>query len=212
MAAVEIYGLAPSNFTRAVRMVCEEKSIPYEFKPAAPHTPEVKAIHPFGRIPAMRHGDIELCESKAIATYLDAAFPGPRLIPSDPEALALEEQWVSLVNSRFDPVMVRTYVFAYIFPKGENGTPDRAAIEECVPALRDQVGILDRALAKSPYLAGEEFSYADINLMPILFAVRQFPEGAEAMAEAPHLSAYYARNEARASFQNTMPQARQAAE
>ena len=213
MAIVEIYGLAPSNFTRAVRMVCEEKSIPYEFKEVAPHSPDVTALHPFGRIPAMRHGDVELCESKAIATYLDAVFPGPRLIPTDPEALALQEQWVSLVNSRFDPLMVRTYVFAYIFPKGEGGVPDRAAIEECLPSLRDQIGILDRRLGQSAYLAGDEFTYADINLMAILFAVQLFPEGAAAMAETSNLAAYYERNAARPSFRNTMPgPARRAAE
>ena len=82
MPDVEIIGFAPSTYTRAARMVCEEKSIPYELTAARPHAPEVTAIHPFGKIPVMRHGDFELCESKAIATYLDLVFPGPRLIPT----------------------------------------------------------------------------------------------------------------------------------
>jgi glutathione S-transferase len=205
MAIVEIFGLAPSTYVRAVRMVCEEKSIPYELKPAAPHSPEICAIHPFGKMPAMRHGDIELCESKAIATYLDATFPGPRLIPSEPLARAREEQWVSLVNTKLDQTLVRTYLFAYIFPKGEGGVPDRKAIDEIAPDVRNQIGILDRALSRSPYLAGNEFTYADINLMPILFYVQKFPEGGAAFAEAVHLSRYYERNAARPSFANTAP-------
>ena len=41
------------------------------------HTPEIDAIHPFGKMPVLRHGDFTLCESKAIATYLDRAFDGP---------------------------------------------------------------------------------------------------------------------------------------
>jgi glutathione S-transferase len=57
MANVEIIGFAPSTYVRAVRMVCEEKDIPYDLKPAAPHAPDVTAIHPFGKIPVMRHGD-----------------------------------------------------------------------------------------------------------------------------------------------------------
>jgi glutathione S-transferase len=36
----------------------------------------------------LRHGDFELCESKAIATYLDRSFPGPQLIPSAPRLAA----------------------------------------------------------------------------------------------------------------------------
>jgi glutathione S-transferase len=108
MANVEIIGFAPSTYVRVARMVCEEKAIPYDLKPAAPHSPDVAAIHPFGKIPVMRHGDYELCESKAIATHLDLTFPGPKLIPTDPRHAALTEQWVSLVNTRMDGTMIRT--------------------------------------------------------------------------------------------------------
>ena len=148
MANVEIIGFAPSTYVRAIRMLCEEKGIPYDLKPAAPHAPEVSAIHPFGKIPVMRHGDFELCESKAIATYLDLAFPGPKLIPADPRQAALTEQWVSLVNTRIDTTMVRTYLFAYIFPKTGDGQPDRKTIDSVVPALKEEIGLIDRAVAK----------------------------------------------------------------
>src|ERR1700739_477492 len=102
MSSVEIIGFAPSTYVRAARMVCEEKAIAYELKASPPHSPEVAAIHPFGKIPVMRHGDFALCESKAISTYLDLAFPGPRLFPNEPRHAALTEQWVSLVNTRID--------------------------------------------------------------------------------------------------------------
>ncbi|MGA9728767.1 MAG: glutathione S-transferase family protein, partial [Methylocella sp.] len=39
--------------------------------PAKPHSPEVNAIHPLGKVPAMRHGQFQLFESKAIVTYAD---------------------------------------------------------------------------------------------------------------------------------------------
>jgi glutathione S-transferase len=77
MAEVEILGNPASTYVRAVRMACEEKGVAYDLKALPPQCPEVKAIHPFGKIPVMRHGDFELCESKAIATYLDLAFSGP---------------------------------------------------------------------------------------------------------------------------------------
>ena len=62
MPKVEILGPAPSTYTRVARMVCEEKAIPYELKQLPPHSPDVDAIHPFGKVPVMRHGDFELCE------------------------------------------------------------------------------------------------------------------------------------------------------
>ena len=205
MPNVEIIGFAPSTYVRVARMVCEEKAIPYDLKPAAPHSPDVAAIHPFGKIPVMRHGDFELCESKAIATYLDLTFPGPKLIPTDPRHAALTEQWVSLVNTRMDGTMVRTYLFAYIFPKTEDGQPDRKAIDGVMPALKDEIGLLGRAVAKSGYLAGDGFTFADINVMPILFYLQKFPESSAAIAAAKPLAAYYDRLAARPSFQNTTP-------
>ena len=205
MPNVEIIGFAPSTYTRAARMVCEEKSIPYDLKPAPPHAPDVSAIHPFGKIPVMRHGDFELCELKAIATYLDLAFPGPRLIPTEPRHAALTEQWVSLVNTRIDGTLIRTYLFAYIFPTTEDGKPDRKTIDAVAPTLADEIGLLDRAVAKGGFLAGDGYTYADINLMPILYYVRNFPEAAAAIAGGKALGSYYDRLAARPSFTNTTP-------
>ena len=119
MPEVEIIGPAPSTYTRVARMVCEEKAIPYELKQSLPHSPDVDAIHPFGKVPVMRHGDFELCESKAIATYLDLSFPGPKLIPTEPRHAALTEQWVSLVNTKMDGTLVRTYLLELCFSEGQ---------------------------------------------------------------------------------------------
>jgi glutathione S-transferase len=205
MANVEIIGFAPSTYVRAIRLLCEEKGIPYDLTPARPHAPEAAAIHPFGKIPVMRHGDFELCESKAIATYLDLAFPGPKLIPTEPRQAALTEQWVSLVNTRIDTTMVRTYLFAYVFPKTDDGQPDRKTIDNVVPALKEEIGYLDRAVAKAGYLAGDSLTFADLNLMPILYYIQNFPEASAAIAAAKPLAAYYERIAARPSFQKTTP-------
>ena len=205
MATVEILGFAPSTYTRVARMACEEKGVPYELKEMPPHSPDVLAIHPFGKIPALRHGDFTLCESKAIADYIDRSFDGPALFPSDPKDRARAEQWVSIVNTMVDPVMIRTYLFGYFFPKTADGTPDRAAIDGALPALRQQMAMLDKAVAPTGYLAGDRYSFADINLMAILFYVQKLPEGGDALANAKSLAAYYERNAQRPSFKNTVP-------
>ncbi len=83
--------------------------------------------------------------------------------------------------------------------------PDRATIDAVLPALRQQIGVLDSAVARTGYLVDEQFTFADINLLPILYRGRQAPEGAEAVAAAPHLSRYYDQHAARPSFQRTTP-------
>jgi glutathione S-transferase len=207
MPKPEIIGSARSTYTRVVCMVCEEKGIEYVLTERWLGAPELKAIHPLGKMPVLRHGDVELFESTAIATYIDRSFPAPHVFPSDPHHAALTEQWVSLVNSVMDRALIRTYVFAYIVPMMSGGKPDRAAIEAVMPAVREQLGILDSAVAKTGYLAGDRFTFADVNLLPILHRVGQFPEGAEALAAATHLATYYERHAARPSFVRTMPPA-----
>ena len=205
MPKPEIIGSQRSTYTRVVRMVCEEKGIDHVLTERLLGAPEIAAIHPLGKMPVLRHGEVELFESKAIATYLDRRFPGPSVFPADPHLAALTEQWVSFVNTSVDRTLIRTYLFAYIVPKGPDGTPDRAAIEAVMPAVREQLGILDRAVAATGHLVGGEFSFADINLLPILFYIRRTPEGGEALACAPHLSAYYDAHAARPCFARTVP-------
>jgi Glutathione S-transferase, C-terminal domain len=104
-----------------------------------------------------------------------------------------------------DRTLIRTYLNAYIAAKTLNGRPDRAAIEAVLPAVREQLGILDRAVEETGYLVGNQFTFADINLMPILERVRLAPEGAEALSAARHLAAYYDAHAARPSFAATVP-------
>jgi glutathione S-transferase len=207
VTAPEIIGSIRSTYTRTACMVCEEKAIEYVLTERPLHAPEIFAIHPFGKMPVLRHGDVELFESKAIATYLDRSFPAPFVFPSDPHLAALTEQWVSLVNTVIDRTLIRTYLFTYIAARIADKTPDRAAIDAVMPAVREQIAVLDKAVAKTGYLVGEQFTFADINLLPILHRVRQAPEGAETLAAASHLARYYERHAARPSFERTNPPA-----
>lgn len=207
MSKPEIIGSTRSTYTRVIRMVCEEKGIDHTLTDVPLGAPALAAIHPFGKMPVLRHGDLELFESKAIATYLDKVFPALFVLPSDPKALALVEQWVSLVNTLIDRTIIRTYLFAYIAPGTPDGSPNRAAIEAVMPALTAQVAVLDRAVAATGYLAGDSFTLADINLMPLLHRLKIPPEGAAALASAKNLSAYYARHSERPSFVRTEPPA-----
>jgi len=208
MGKPQIIGSLKSTYTRVACMALEEKGVGYELTEALLGGPEVRAIHPFGRMPVMRHGDVALFESKAIATYVDRAFDGPALIPSDARLAALTEQWVSAVNTTIDQTIIRTFLMAYIGPKAaELGHPDVDTIRAVMPAVLEQVTVLDRAVADTGYLVGDGYTLADINLMPLLDRLRLPPDGAQALARAPNLTAYFEQHAKRPAFQVTVPPA-----
>ena len=205
MAELEIIGVAQSNYVWVVRIAATEKGVPYKFTPVRPHTPEVDAIHPFGKIPAMRHGDVELFESKAIATYIDRAFQGPALMPADAKGYAQAEQWISCVNTIVDPTCVRQYIVSYVFPGTPDGSPNRPTIDAALPAMEKQLAVLDKALAKTGHLVGDKLTLADINLFPIAFYLQRFPESKAMVQGQKHLVGFIERMLARPSVKATAP-------
>jgi glutathione S-transferase len=205
MPELQIIGAPQSNYVWVTRIACTEKDVPYALVPARPHSPEVDAIHPFGKIPAMRHGDVTLFESRAICFYVDHAFAGPPLAPRDPIAGAQTEQWVSVVNTHIDPLLVRQYLGAYLFPGTPDGKPNRAIIDAALPKMEPHFSVLDRAVAKTGYLVGDSFTLADVNLLPILFYVDKLPESRAMLRRAVNLDAYYRRHFERESLRETTP-------
>jgi glutathione S-transferase len=205
MPTLQIIGAPQSNFVWACRIACGEKEVPYDLQPVFPHTPEVDAIHPFGKIPVMRHGDVTLCESRAILYYIDHAFPGAPLAPRDPAGAARVEQWISLHNTAIDPLLLREYGVAYFFPGTPDGSPNREKIDAALPKMGAHFALLDGAVAKTGYLVGDSLTVADINLLPLLYYMSQLPESGAMLAAQPHLSAYVAKLLARKTIADTVP-------
>ncbi len=204
MNRVQIIGVPQSTFVRAVRIAAEEKGVGYDLVPAPPKSPQVSAIHPLGKVPVMRHGDIELFESKAIATYFDRAFPGPRLIPEDAVAAARVEQWVSLMNSGFQPAF-GAYIAGYFFPGTADGSPDRERIDAVLGKVEHALGVIDRGVTPRGHLVGDDFTLADIAVLPTLYYLTRLPESAAVIAALPALPAYIERHGQRASVKTTVP-------
>lgn len=205
MPTLQIIGAPQSNFVWACRIACGEKEVPYELVAVFPHTPEVDAIHPFGKIPAMRHGDVTLCESRAILYYIDHAFPGTPLVPRDPVGGAQVEQWISLHNTTIDPVLLREYGVAYFFPGTPDGSPNREKIDAVVPKLPPHFDLLDRAVAKTGYLVGNGFTAADMTVLPLLYYMSKLPESGEMLRERANLAAYVEKLLARKTIADTIP-------
>ena len=205
MPELQIIGAPQSNYVWVTRIACHEKGVPYTLLPVMPHTPEIDAIHPLGKIPALRHGDVTLAESRAICFYIDHAFDGPPLVPRFPVEGAQTEQWISIVNTHFDALVARPYVGAYFFPGTPDGSPNRPIIETALPKLEAQFAMLDRAVAKTGHLVGGSFTLADMNVLPMLFYLHHLPESRVMVRRNTSLEAYYERHMARASVKEAIP-------
>jgi glutathione S-transferase len=82
-----LYGSSLSPFVRKVLGFAGEKGIELELQPTGfpNHSPAYLEASPFRKMPALRDGDYTLADSSAIIHYLEAKYPDPPLIPSDPQ-------------------------------------------------------------------------------------------------------------------------------
>jgi len=205
MTKLTIFGSPLSTYVRTARMACHEKGVAYGLVPVPPGQEADGARHPFGRIPFMRHGDLVLCESQAIARYVDRVFPGPALMPADARAAAVADQWISAACDYFYQSMVRDLALPrLVFPAIGRPT-DEAAIAASEETRRKHLAVVEATLAKSDHLAGKALTLADLFLAPVLYWVALTPEGKTALDGQAALARWRERIAARPSFKDTMP-------
>jgi len=205
MTKLTMYGIPQSTYVRTARMACREKDVPYDLVPLWPHAEETEALHPFGRIPVMKHGDFVLTETSAIARYIDRAFDGPPLMPADGRTAARADQWISAVCDYLYQSLIRDLVLPrLVFPAIGRPT-DEAAIAASEETRRKHLAVVEATLAKSDHLAGKALTLADLFLAPILYWVALTPEGKAALAGRAGIARWRERIAARPSFKDTVP-------
>lgn len=203
MADIVILGPPQSSYLRSTRMACVEKGLEHELRPLDLGSDAHRAAHPYFKVPVLEHGGARIYESNAIVHYLDRAFDGPSLVPTEPLAAARAEQWVSVLNCYMYENFVKRYAFAYIRP-GEGG-PDRARIESSIESVKHDLDLLESQLGETRFLAGDALSHADLLLVTPIQTAAMFPEGKAALAERPKLSAWFAALADRPSAQFLAP-------
>ncbi len=181
MSTIMIHGIPGSPYVRMPLLACEEKGVPYElnamaFGTGANKTPQYLKLHPFGRIPAIEHGDFKLYESAAILRYIDRAFEGPALTPADPRGAARMDQVMNIVDWYVMPSISSKIGFNRVV-KPVFGLPvDEAAVAEAIPMARTCVAALEDILADKPYFVGDAVSLADLMAVAHLDLLPESPE------------------------------------
>ena len=195
MSEVILHGIGPSTYVRTCRMALDEKGVAYTLDPVMPQAPEQLARHPWGKVPALSHGDVTLFESLAITRYVDEAFEGPALQPADPLDRAQMNQWISAyVDYMYAPI-VRSIVIQRLVIE----TPDSDAIAAAMPDAEKSIGILGDRLSAVPYLAGSAMSLADLFVLPAIDYLAMVPEGGPLLEAAGNVTDWAARMAARES-------------
>ena len=158
MASVKIYGIARTRAFRALWMA-KELGIDYEHLPveigdAGARQPEFLAINPNGRLPAIDDGGFVLFESLAITLYLAKKHATGTLYPATLEGEAKAWQWSLWAVTEVDRGVNIWSLHAIRLPPEER---DAAKRDEALAVLAAPFKVLDEAVAKQPYLLGNEF-------------------------------------------------------
>src|SRR6516162_1834444 len=175
-----VYGFPRSTYVNIVRLILTHKEVAYGFHDLEPvmGKPEHLSLHPFNRVPILKHGDFTVYETSAIASYVDQAFPGPRLTPQDVRLRARMNQWISAVNSYYYPYMIYHVTHErLVFP--ELGiASDEKVVAHALPKVELALAVMERELSHGrDYLLGSEISLADFFVLPSTFAFSLAEEG-----------------------------------
>jgi len=161
-----LYGSSLSPFVRKVLGYAGEKGLELELRSTGfPNfSPEYVEASPFRRMPAFRDGDFALADSSAIIHYLEARFPDPALIPSDPELRGRTIWFEEFADTILVTCGAKIFFNLIVAPRflGRPGDEEAARQAE----LNDLPPILDYLERTVPddgrYLVGDGLTLADI--------------------------------------------------
>jgi len=184
---------SPRSRSFSALWLMEETGQPYErvltdISTGAQKRLEYLAINPMGKVPALKDGEATLAESAAICAYVAERYPQAKLAPPVGDALRAKFlYWLFFLPACIEPAMVQIATKLEMNPSAA-GWGDAQRVFD----------VLDTALAKGPWILGENFSAADVAIGTALnFSVRLF----KMVPSCPNFDAYIARCVARPAFQ-----------
>jgi glutathione S-transferase len=202
MATIQLYGGLLSPFVRKVMVFAREKAIEFELKGIGlgDMDPGFRAASPFGKMPALVHGDYRLADSSAIVHYLEALHPELPVIPTEPrprgQVIWFDEFADTILFEAARPLFFNRVVRPLVQGKpGDTAAADKAEAEHLPPIL----DWLETQIGDAPFLVGDGLTLADISVASALANLRHASDILEA-GRYPKVGAFAAAHHARPSF------------
>ena len=181
----------------------EEMGLAYKLRPVdllvgVEHDPEYLAVNPAGFIPAIQDGDVTMVESVAIMEYLMARY-GPTPLAPDPHdpAFPAYQQFLHLGEAGLAASIYFVVVSRNLAPAAER---QNWGARKALEVFESRLGLVTRQLTRSPYLAGDKFTAADISVTYALELAQR--SGGVALREAER--AYVTRTSGREAYKRAM--------
>src|SRR5215475_5653514 len=179
-----------------VRWALEEAGMPYEVRLLGPEdqsSAAYRALQPFGHIPAIETGDLELFESGAIVLYI--AEKSEALAPADAHGLARTKAWMFAALNSVEPAVMNLATLD--LQAGQPWTAERRPL--AVEAAQKKLAALEQWLGGRAWLE-DRFTAGDLLMTTVLRILRH----TDIVSARPTLRAYQERCEARPAFQKAM--------
>jgi len=165
---IKLYGVPQSRAMRALWML-EELGLSYEivkvnFATGDTRKPEYLRINPNGHIPALQDGDLVIWESMAINLYLARKYD-KGLWPKTVEAEGRTFQWSFWAMTEAEEPLITAIVNRMFLAEAQR---DEKKVADAAERFKKPLAVLDSALAGRPYLVGEAFTVADLNVCSVV--------------------------------------------
>jgi glutathione S-transferase len=177
----------------------EETGLPYlvhglDYIEGETQTDEYHRISPFNQVPVIDDDGFILAETGAIVIYI--AEKAGMLIPADPKGRSRVTQWCCTALSTIEPALLQIQI---IDGGGEEATGAlrRPAL---VDRAREKFAVLEEQLSNGRYLAGNDFTVADVMMTTVLREIRK----TDLVERFPALKDYFDRCQARPAWRRTL--------
>ncbi|GAA0833409.1 glutathione S-transferase family protein [Marinomonas arenicola] len=186
---ITLHGFAASNYYNLIKHLLLYKELPFQENLLYAGSDELLAISPAGKVPVITTAEgLYLSESSVICDFIEETYPAIPLYPENAGERAVVRQIMKVAELYFE-LPSRRFIL-YAFSGTEAPEPVKAEVRE---VLTRGVTALRRLCQFSPWIAGEQFTMADIYVYYVNSIVSKFGASQlnwDLLAEIPGMKAW----------------------
>jgi glutathione S-transferase len=165
---IKLYGVPGSRAMRSLWML-EELGVPYEhiktnFATGDTRQAAYLKINPNGKSPALQDGDVTLWESLAINLYLARKYDKglwPKTVADEGHTF----KWSIWAMTEAEEPVLTALLHRVFFPENQR---DKAKADDAAQRFTTPLRVLDGELGGKPFLLGNAFTVADLNVASVI--------------------------------------------